>query len=377
MDPVVRRHRTALFVAAIIAAAALAPRPLDQRPVPSAVDLYQAGDWRRALDSFDTETLTAGQFTSALDAWIGAAGAPSESRRSLVAAAFALDAVWMLTRRWAHINFPEPPPDARASLGARQSLGVIATWAARQVPTVGAATGVERAVWLAAVGVAQDACAWPALHTEILPLARKRVPDDPRLRLATVLASANVDLGPLDFWTIRNLNSSALRQEDLPSKAASRIPGAIRSLEALLTEASLAGEVELRIGYLELRRRHWPDALARFEASRQRTRDQTLLATADYLAGWVHEQRGQPNDAIAAYRRALILAPMMRSLATRLSALLFLRDERTEAYAILDRALNARPIPVDLVTSLKRGDGRFVGEWLATVRQGVRQVPGF
>jgi tetratricopeptide (TPR) repeat protein len=160
-----------------------------------------------------------------------------------------------------------------------------------------------------------------------------------------------------------------LRDENVPSGVTRRIPGAIRSLEVLLTESSLAGEVELRIGYFELRRRHWPDALARFETARGKTTDETLLATADYMAGWVQEQLGQLDEAVAAYRRALIRFPTMRNLASRLSALLFLRDERNEAYVILDRALNARPIPVDLMTSLERGDGRFVGEWLATVRQ--------
>jgi hypothetical protein len=62
----------------------------------------------------------------------------------------------------------------------------------------------------------------------------------------------------------------------------------------------------------------------------------------------------------------------VRNVATRLSALLFLRDERAEAYAVLDRALNARPVSLDLLVSLERGDGRFVGGWLSTVRQGLK-----
>ena len=67
----------------------------------------------------------------------------------------------------------------------------------------------------------------------------------------------------------------------------------------------------------------------------------------------------------------------MRNLATRLSALLFLHDERTEAYAVLDRALNARPVTLDLLVSLERGDGRFVDEWLSTVRRGLKATGGF
>lgn len=364
-----------MFVAAVALLTPLTSRGPDQLSIPAAVELYQAGDWRRALETVDTRT-TVAQFTRVLNAWTSEAEAAA-SRRRFVAAAFALDAVWAATRPWAHVHLAELPPTETAPLASRLSLGAVATWAVRQMPAAGPVTAVERVLWLAAIGVAEDGGAWRVLQTEILPLARKRVPDEPRLRLATALASANVGLGPLRlklYWT--NLNLSVLREENLPARVTRHIPGAIRSLEVLLTEASLAGEVELRIGYLELRRRHWPDALARFDAARGKTMDQIVLATADYMTGWVHEQRGQLDDAVAAYRRALIPFPTMRNLATRLSALLFLRDERTEAYSILDRALNARPIPVDLMASLERGDGRFVGDWLATVRQGLPGMAG-
>jgi tetratricopeptide (TPR) repeat protein len=359
----------------MIALAAVAPRPPDQRSIPAAVEFYQAGDWRRALDSLDAPATTITEFTKALDAWASAAGAASEGRRRFVAAAFALDTVWVATRSWAHVSFVpffDRLPKGTEPLDSRQSLGVIATWAARQMPAAGAVTPAERALWLAAIGVAEDGGAWRALQTDILPLAGRRLPDEPRVHLATVLASADLDLGPLRSKIYStNLNLSVLREENLPSRVTGHIPGAIQSLRPLLTEASLAGEVELRIGYLELRRRQWPEALKQFDAVRRRTEDSLLRATADYMAGWVQEQLGQLDEAVAAYRRALIPFPAMRNLATRLAALLFLRDERVEGYAILDRALNARPIPVDLLTSLERGDGRFVGDWLAAVRQGL------
>lgn len=137
----------------------------------------------------------------------------------------------------------------------------------------------------------------------------------------------------------------------------------------MLADPALAGEAALRIGYLEMRRRQWRDALGRFEAARLASSEPTLKAIADYFAGWVQEQQEQPDEAIIAYRRAHAITPLMRNLTTRLSALLFLRGERTEAYALLDPAINAQPAPTDLLFVFERADARFVPESLVAIRK--------
>jgi hypothetical protein len=63
-------------------------------------------------------------------------------------------------------------PDETERLFDRRSLSAVAAWAARQMPAAGAVTAAERALWLAAIGVAQDAFAWGALQADILPPAR-------------------------------------------------------------------------------------------------------------------------------------------------------------------------------------------------------------
>jgi hypothetical protein len=358
-----------------------ATSPAGQDPIRTAVETYVAGNRDRAVGALNARALTAGDLINELNAWSTAAGTTAEPRRRIIAAAFALDAVWTATRplpsNQGWLTVGSGARGERAPLHSGGSQGFVAAWAVRQLPSAGAITAAERALWLAAVGIAQDGVAWTELHSTILPLARARLGDDPRLRLATALARTSMDLGTLR-WRSAPLRRRAdvLREEQLRADVVGRIPRAIKALEQLLADESLAGEVELRIGYLELRRRRWPDALARFAAARQKTIEPILLATADYFAGWVHEQRDEPEAAVAAYRRALKRFPTMRNLATQLSALLFLQNEREEAYAILDRALKARPIPLDLLTSFERADARFVDEWLTAVRQGIRELSG-
>jgi tetratricopeptide (TPR) repeat protein len=221
------------------------------------------------------------------------------------------------------------------------------------------------------VGLAQDGHAWNRLEHVIVPHVRKVLGDDARLRLADVLSRTNSDLGPLRLDSSAS-RIGALRDDEQRGGTAGRIEKAITAFQALLADPALAGEAALRIGYLELRRKQWRAALARFEAARLTSADPMLRAIADYLAGWVHEQQDQPDEAIVAYRRAHAITPLMRNLTTRLSALLFLRGERAEAYALLDPAINVRPALTDLLFVLERADARFVPESLAAIRKAIQ-----
>jgi tetratricopeptide (TPR) repeat protein len=150
------------------------------------------------------------------------------------------------------------------------------------------------------------------------------------------------------------------------------IDEAIKLFAPLLADPGLSGEVELRIGYFELRRDKWANALARFDAARTKASEPVLRATADYFGGWVYEQQNRPDEAIAAYRRAHTIAPLMRNLTMRLSALLFLQNQRAEAYALLDPTVNARPVQTDLLLTLERADARFVPDWFASIRRALQ-----
>jgi len=323
--------------------------------------------------------MTVTQFTTALDAWVAIGDAVDAPHRRRVAAIFAIEASWHATRTFEHLRMRHTDPwrrhpavhADRERLRTSESLPLVAEWAVTHVPATGILDKTERTIWRTAVGLAQDGHAWHRLRDGMLPVALKRLPDDPRVKLASVLAATNVDLGLLRVTSLVG-RFDVLRVEHLGSSVTRKFPKAIAAFETLLTDSSLAGEAALRIGYLELRRGRWPAALARFDAARRVATEPTLIAASDYFAGWVLEQQDKPAEAIAAYRRAHAITPLMRNLATRLSALLYLHHQRAEAFAILDPALNARPSPQDFLYVIARADARFVPEWLAELRQAVR-----
>ncbi len=164
-----------------------------------------------------------------------------------------------------------------------------------------------------------------------------------------------------------------LRDEDLPSSMTRGIPKIQARYEALAAaDPAVAGEALLRAAYLDLRRRNWKAAATRLDQSRDRHTETILRAASDYFLGWTQARVGNDDDAIAAYRRALEVTPTMRNLATELSALLFLRNERHEAYAILDRAFNATDTPPDFMMIIERADVRFVDSHLRAIREALK-----
>ena len=346
--------------------------------VQEAVHLYSRGEFV-AVERLNTRGLFARQFTRTLDVWIEDGGPSLVARRRRVAAAFALDAGWHATRHpfnttstnrdpWGHVV---PSDIEKWSLISSWSQPIVALWAVEQLPAAATPDAIDRRIGFTAVGFAQDGHAWNRLEQAIVPRLRRVLGDDPRLRLADVLSRTNSELGPLRLDSSASRIGALLDDRQLGGTEG-RIAKAVTAFQPLLSDPALAGEAALRIGYLELRRRRWPEALARFEAARLTTTEPALKAIADYFAGWVHEQQNQPAEAIVAYRRAHAITPLMRNLTTRLSALLFMRGERTEAYALLDPALNARPAPTDLLFVFERADARFVPESLAEIRKAIQ-----
>ena len=375
-----------LLLAAIFSSAAQALTSGVQAPpsqqssqltVADAIELYGRGEFDAAVGRLDTRNLLVRPFTRALDAWIAEGDPSSLHRRKRVAAAFALDAVWdMAQRRPFRLDISRDPWNVQPRdiekwrFTSTQAPQAVAEWVRAQVDR-SHNEALASSVAFAAIGVAQDACAWNRLESVLIPAARKLLGDHPRLRLAEVISRTNGDLGTLRVGA-PPARLGVLREERLAGGTPSAIRRAVEAFTPLTADADVGSEAGLRIGYLEMRRKQWDQALKRFEAARASASEPFLRAAADYFAGWVYEQLGQHDQAIVAYRRAHAITPLMRNLATRLSALLYLRGERAEAFEMLDSALNARPSPVDLLFVFERADARFVAERLVTIRQGLR-----
>lgn len=369
-----------LLAAAVVLWGQTGVRPSSDPGLTPLVDRYARGDHDGALEAVrGMPSLTVAEFLPGLDAWI-AAGAPDDrSRRGRVAALFALDAVWTITRHfhradrenWDVWGRSTPSAPDRVRLPNLLAYSYIPRWCVRQLNSTGPVDPIERKLWLAAVGVMENGSAWQVLRDDVLPLARQRLPDDPRLRLADVLARTNHDLGPLRRMTGFD-RDDLLEDEDFGSSVTRRIPGAIRAFDALVGDPAVGAEAELRIAYLEIRRREWAAALQRLDRSRARLTEPLMQAIADFFTGFVYERMKDSDNAIVAYRRAHAIVPDMHNLSARLAALLYVRNEREDAYAILDRAFSAPVAPQELLVTFERADGRFVSAQLKELRAALR-----
>jgi len=350
------------------------------------LDRYASGDHDAAIAGIDREQ-TAGVLRAATEAWIQAGDASTFDRRQRVAAAFTLEAVWAATRdrevlwdfEWNN-NWTKPW-DTRVS-DVRSVLPIVA-WGCDVVSNAQGDHPSDSHWFLASVGILQDVGAstallayraqpgpqptWDPLMRRDLaggPLvhARVHVPDEPRWKLAELLAHAERELGtPPIYQRPGVLRNGVWRREALP-----RIQ---ERLASLTDDPELSAEAGLRIAYADVQRRRWREALV--EVHRVLT-EPFLIAVAEYLRGWASEQLGQPAAAIAAYRHALEIAPGMRNPVTLLAAQLYVANQRAEAYELLESIYANPSHPRDLIVQFERGDARLVPDFFARLRAALR-----
>jgi tetratricopeptide (TPR) repeat protein len=370
-----------------------------QASLHEALDLYARGEHSAALAVVDPDTLTTAALLDRADQWLQTAPVDQQSRRRLIAAAFALDLTWNSTRN--EHNVPSQGLEWTRGLSHLEQLPLshsaallaVVVWGCDLVIDLELGDPAGRWWWLASVGALQDAVALDpllgdsrlvtsrpleprvvrALDEGHLAHARGRFSDERRWKLVEAVARSQKRVGPVD----RVQDLTGLRRADVlrdeRHDRSEAIAGFRRAFERLAREQPrLSGEAWLHAGYLELLARRWREALERFERARPLLNEPVLLAALDYFSGWAHDRLDQRAEARAAYDRAHVLAPAVRNLSTLLAAQLFRANERTRAYEVLEAGLQADPVPLDLRILVERGEARLVPMYLERMREALR-----
>jgi tetratricopeptide (TPR) repeat protein len=141
--------------------------------------------------------------------------------------------------------------------------------------------------------------------------ARGRFPNEPRFRLAQVV------------WGI-----TSRRKGDL---------------ERLAKDPAVGADALVQLAYLEFFERDYDTAITYAKRAAGQAVEPTARYVAHFIAGFCHEVRGRPADAVGEYAGALKAFPRGQSASIAL-ALLLARDNQGEtAFDLIDRSLAAYP----------------------------------
>ncbi len=353
--------------------------------------------------------------------WIAAGGAEATGRRQLVAASFALELARARTDSAWYLRYP------------------FVAWACDLLRSSPSRTSGHRWWYLASIGVMQEADDWAhvaggqwtqirALHFRRrtpkqflgradqeeaidghLSHAKASFPEEPRWLLvaaqfeesrtfleeamATGISGHQTSPAELEAMAAALKGERVDRSNRSPNllfaKSALHRAGLVQSVaaryEALGVQAPLRGDAALHLGFLRIRFEDWDAALRYLADVPTLTTEPVAVAMSHHFAGWVYQQTNRRAEAIAAYRRALALAPRSRSTSILLAAQLAASGEVADAYQTLHEAHEARPAPaifppapssaqppLDLWPMYPRGDAALVPAYLTRLREALR-----
>ncbi len=277
------------------------------------------------------------------------------SRRALAAAAFALEF-----------------EAARAEKGEwlRQSGSLcsgqcVIEWACVVLQSRGPADEAERLWQLGAIALIGGVRDWTFLVTPLAPPTRfpetghwqhvrRRLPDEPRVRLARAVAIASRFDITMEMEAPREGQPTAQTGVRLPGiQINPALPGldrrrqpfdyATQQMSDLVADPVVGAEARLRVGYLHWRSGEYERALAAGRAAADATADPNLRYVAYFLAAQAAQTLGHFDDAEALYERALAERPHSQSATLGLAALRFLRGNASAAYDLVERSRTERP----------------------------------
>jgi tetratricopeptide (TPR) repeat protein len=225
--------------------------------------------------------------------------------------------------------------------------------------------GLSERLWqLASVALAEGGMDAPLLLTgqHHLSHASASFPTEPRFRLAKIVMD--------EMFIDREARGEDLYPISLSTRARQSIVAT--SYKTLFDVPAIGAEAHLRAGYLRFQRSAADEALAEFIKAADLSDDPFVAYLAQFLSGRTLAQLGRSAQAEDAFRRALEILPDTQSASEALSAQLFSRGLPTEAYALVDRALVARPHPADPWRLYGYGDFRMWPRLILQLREALR-----
>ena len=353
----------ATVLAAALVCLAVAKPAADSVVVKALLDRYAAGDFSGVSATLD-HTKDFDDILKQLKRdgpkWMTAGGPDDRARRELAAATFALEAArageledWKLVRNWMTLeNIYWHAPPQLIEWGCALLLKTPTPQPIERVWHLAVLAVVDRANdYEFLIGSPWDGRANPKDEIKQLNHAIARFPTERRFALAQGIAAE---------WRLFPTTRTGAKE-------------AQQIFETLKDDAQVGGEAAVRLGFMQLRNRRFPEALALFDAAEERSREPFVVYLARYFRGQTLERQKNPDAAERAYRSALLVVPRAQSASFALSTLLAARGHRAEAASLVDAALAARPLPMDPWRAYGEADARFWPELIEMLHAEIRR----
>jgi tetratricopeptide (TPR) repeat protein len=366
-----RRLRGTVVALAILTCLAFGRPMAHQASALDLLDRYAAGQFDAVVAGLQNGTDFAQLLKAMRDqapAWIDAGGSDDRARRELAAATLALEAArvdeW---REWKRIVKP-PKVEIQTAAGkdSFQALNtlywapapMLIEWGCALLRQDATPRSIERTWQLAALAVAERS-------------------EDPQFLIGDTKLGQGPDSGEIlnEQKEIKHLLHVEKR---FPTEARFTLAQGIArfrdwpddahaAFAALSDQVDVGGEANVRDADLFLREGRVKEALDHLARAEAQTRDPYVLYLAAYFRGVASIREAKPQQAEAAFTRALVEWPRGQSASTALAALLFNDGRRLEAQAV-SGAMLAGPPPPDPLREFVHADDRFWPVLIARLR---------
>ena len=344
-------RRLAVLVLAILAPARAAAQEITVSPI-DLLSYYEMGQHERVLKA--VADASRGDLAVVLEAfkrdsaaWIAQDGPKWVERRRMIVATVALEV--------AHAAFDLQWTNSEA----------LIEWTCALLRKERSVSPFERAWHLAALALLEGARDIEALQLHLTHM-KARVPDEPRLLLARAFVAEtyywdDVMYPPFGGTTIpRPFRERQLWTED-----------AMAALVPVLAHPQARNEAAMRLGFYAWRAGRAAQAL-QYLSTIETPDDPGQAHLMHLFTAWSHERLERPDQAIAAFRKALEAVPGAQSASLYLAVRLHAAGRGQEARQIMDTSLEMDPAPVDPWRTFGYGDLRRWPVLIADLRRMVR-----